>query len=152
MELIDFIIKAKLDGYAAGGEGEEISFDGGYRGFKYANATFSYLDRYTGFNPFSGTETVFRVAGNQPIWIMNYFGKADLPSSELALLYSFLKEAMQLIDHSFPFRGPELFLKNGWRYKNRQNGDLKVFHGTEEVYFEGQKVYELFYHGGVPTG
>ncbi len=152
MELIDFIIAAKLDGYATGGEGKEISFEDGYKGFEYTSRDFSYLDRYTGLNPFTGTETVSRNSDNQLVWIMNYFGKSNSPSNQLGPLYTFLKAAMQHINRSYPFRGPERFESENWEYRNIQSGDLNLFFGREEINLEGKKVYELFYHGGVLAG
>ena len=57
--LIDFIIKAKLSGYAGSGEGQELKFNDGSKGFEFLSGDYRYLDRYNGFNPFSGSERVF---------------------------------------------------------------------------------------------
>ncbi len=64
MELIEFIIKAKLSGYATGGESREKTFDDGSRGFEFESGGYRYQDRYYGFNPFSGTEHVYDAKGD----------------------------------------------------------------------------------------
>jgi len=69
--LIDFIMKAKISGYASGGEGQERKFDDGSLGFEFMANGYKYLDRYYGFNPFSGTEHVYDDNGSL-IWTMNY--------------------------------------------------------------------------------
>ena len=57
MTLIDFILKAKLSGYASGGEGQERKYDDGAVGFEIVARGYRYIDRYHGFNPFAGYDT-----------------------------------------------------------------------------------------------
>ncbi len=74
MALVDFIIKAKIAGYATGGENQELKFDDGSIGFEFASDEHKYIDRYYGFNPFSGTEHIYD-RNEALIWKMNYFGE-----------------------------------------------------------------------------
>lgn len=147
MDLIDFIIKAKIKGYATGGETQELKFDDGSIGFKYASDGLNYIDRYYGFNPFSGTEHVYD-SNNSLIWIMNYYGKILDRSYDEKIIYAFLREAMSLISPEYPFRGPPRLERGNLIYVNQQNGTLDGFNGLETIYERGEKVYCLHYHGG----
>ena len=80
MNLVDFIIKAKLSGYANDGENQEKYFNDGSKGFELTSDDYRYLDKYYGFNPFTGSEHVYK-SDNTLIWAMNYYGGgfAELP-------------------------------------------------------------------------
>lgn len=147
MTLIDFIIKAKLSGYASGGEGQEIEFDDGSKGFELDSDSYKYLDRYNGFNPFAGCEHVYK-PGNTLIWVMNYYGEVLPNCSDPKSIYSFLKEAMLLINAEYPFRGPAQLEKQNFKYVNHQIGSIDSFHGIETIFENEEKAYVLYYHGG----
>ena len=147
MTLIDFILKAKLFGYASGGEGQEKKFDDGSVGFEIVSDGYRYLDRYNGFNPFAGSEQVFD-SNDALLWIMNYFGEVLPSDSETKKIYSFLKKAMLQISPEYPFRGPSKLENQNLRYENKQYGSLDRFHGIESIYENNKKVYILYYHGG----
>lgn len=147
MELIDFIIKAKLSGYATGGESQEQKFEDGSLGFVFENEGYKYIDRYYGFNPFSGTEHLYNNE-NELIWKMNYWGLVIPNSSDPKKIYSFLSDAMSLITIEYPFRGPPIYEKNSLKYTNRQMGSFESFNGVEQIFEENKKVYDLYYHGG----
>ena len=148
MDLLDFILDAKVSGYASGGESQEKTFDDGSRGFEFTRHGYRYLDRYYGFNPFTGTEHIYRANGPL-LWAMNYYGLV-LPACSAAMkVYTFLREAMKLVTPEYPFRGPALFEQGSLRYENQQNGTLEGFHGTESIFENQAKVYLLHYHGGI---
>lgn len=147
MTLIEFILKAKLSGYASGGEGQERKFDDGSVGFEIVSDGFRYLDRYNGFNPFAGSEQIYD-SNNELLWVMNYFGEVLPSGSDTKSIYSFLKEAMLLISTEYPFRGPAKLEEENFRYENQQHGSLGRFHGIERIYENSEKVYVLYYHGG----
>ena len=147
MTLIDFIIKAKLTGYASGGEGQEIEFDDGSKGFELSSDDYQYVDRYHGFNPFAGCEHIYK-PDNTLVWIMNYYGEVFPNCSDPKSIYSFLKEAMLLINPEFPFRGPARLEKHNLSYVNHQHGTIESFHGIESIYNNEEHVYVLYYHGG----
>ncbi len=147
MNLIEFILKAKLSGYASGGEGQERKFDDGSVGFEIVSNGFRYLDRYNGFNPFAGSEHIFD-SNNELLWVMNYFGEVLPSGSDTKKIYSFLKEAMLLISTEHPFRGPERLEKQNLRYENLQHGSIDRFHGIERIFEKNKNVYVLYYHGG----
>ena len=147
MTLIDFILKAKLSGYASGGEGQEKKFDDGSLGFELIANGYKYLDRYNGFNPFAGAEHIYDSKASL-IWIMNYYDEVLPDHSNPKKIYSFLKEAMLLISPEYPFRGPSTLEKENLRYENIQNGTLDSFHGIESIYENNERVCFLYYHGG----
>ncbi|MCD4744484.1 MAG: DUF5680 domain-containing protein [Desulfobacteraceae bacterium] len=147
MTLIDFILKVKLAGYATGGEGLEKKFDDGSIGFEIISDGYKYLDRYNGFNPFAGSEQIYD-SNNTLLWVMNYYGEVLPSGSDPKNIYSFLKEAMQLISPEYPFRGPKKLKKQNLKYENQQYGSLDRFHGIESIYENNEKAYVLYYHGG----
>lgn len=147
MNLLDFILQGKISGYASGGEGQEKVFDDGSRGFESIGHGYRYLDRYYGFNPFTGTEHIYDANGAL-LWVMNYYGQVLPTCSDPTKVYSFLKEAMRLVSPEYPFRGPAMFEQGNLRYENQQSGTLDNFHGTESIFENGEKVYFLHYHGG----
>ncbi|MEA3360258.1 MAG: DUF5680 domain-containing protein [Thermodesulfobacteriota bacterium] len=132
MALIDFIIKAKISGYASGGEGQERKFDDGSLRFELMADGYRYLERYYGFNPFAGTEYIYDV-NDSLIWIMNYYGEALPAHSDPKKIYSFLREAMSSITPAYPFRGSGKLEKDNLQYENIQNGTLDSFHGVESI-------------------
>ena len=148
MTLIDFILKAKIAGYATGGEGNKRKFDDGSVGFEIVSDGYRYFDRYNGFNPFVGSEYVYG-SENTLIWQLNYFGEVLPSNTDSKAIYSFLKDAMQLITPEYPFRGPNTLEKLNLRYENIQNGSLERFHGVESIYEDNVRIYVLYYHGGL---
>ena len=147
MTLLAFILLGKVSGYASGGEGQERTFDDGARGFESTGYGYRYLDRYYGFNPFTGTEQIY-IANGSFLWVMNYYGKVLPTCSDPMKVYTFLKEAMRLVSPDYPFRGPALFEKGNLRYENQQHGTLDSFHGVESIFENHEKIYFLHYHGG----
>jgi hypothetical protein len=146
MELSQFLIKAKISGYATGGEGKELKLeDGGFK-FYYKEHDLEYSDIYYGFNPFFGQEIVRQ--NNRAIWIMNYFGETTFQRKEAVSVYQFLKLALQHPDPKLPLRGPKYFGKDNFIYRNSGNGNIDLFFGEEIIKFENKQVYKLRYHGG----
>ena len=97
MNLLDFILESKNLGYASGGEGQEKTFDDGSRGFEFTRHGYRYVDRYYGFNPFTGTEHIF--AANGPLlWAMNYYGLvlAHMPRPDEGVHFSQGSHAISL--------------------------------------------------------
>jgi len=55
---------------------------------------------------------------------------------------------MMLLTKEKPFRGPSRFNEGDFEYLNEVEGDIYKVKGTETIYFKGEKVYQLEYHGG----
>jgi hypothetical protein len=147
MELIDFIIQSKISSYASAGEGREKKFDDDSVGFEIISDGYRYLDQFNGFNPFAGSEKVFG-EGNELLWVMNYFGEILPSGSDPKKIYYFLREAMRLITPEYPFRGPNSYENQNYRYVNQQYGSFNRFHGIEKIFENDEEVYVLYYHGG----
>ncbi len=146
MELKHFLVEAKRNTYAAGGERKELVLEDGSKEFTYQLDNFEYRDRYFGFNPFIGEEIVS--INEKAIWGMNYRGRIISEDIDVSLLYQFLRQAMSLLESERPFRGPHLFSEGYWKYEDESEGDVDNFSGKEAIYFKNEKVYELIYHGG----
>ncbi len=144
MKLEEFLVKAKKNTYAGNGEGKkprdcskELSFKEG---------TWEYRDKYFGFNPFAGQEVIWK--NNKPVWIMNYRGEVFGDSVSAKEIYEFLKKCLGLVKKDFPFRGPKNFKTRDFKYLNSKEGDISDFKGVEKIFFQGEEVYQLNYHGG----
>ncbi len=147
MDIIEFILKAKVSGYARHAEEQKVKFDDGSIGFKYETDQLSYLDRYYGTNPFAGSEYIYNSDGTL-VWLMNYYGGVTNQHESMEQIYSFLREVMLLITPDYPFRGPERLEGNSFLYENRQIGTIDRFNGTENILYGSDLVYSLHYHGG----
>lgn len=145
--LIDFIIKAKQNTYASGGEGGEKVLADGCRELVFKEKKYEYRDKYFGFNPFAGQEVVFQ--NKQAIWAMNYYGYivAELISAQD--IYQFLKKALKKVTVNKPFRGPSDFTEGDFRYINESEGIIENFKGEEKIFYKEGLVYKLYYHGGL---
>lgn len=146
MDFKQFLIKAKLSGYATGGEGKEIKLEDGGLKFYHQEQDLEYTDIYYGFNPFFGQEIV-RKSG-RTIWIMNYQGETDCDQKDIMSVYSFLKQALQNPDPDLPLRGPRELTKENFSYFNEIIGDMSLFSGEEIIKLDSNQVYKLLYHGG----
>ena len=147
MELIDFIIAAKIAGYASGKEAKKTTFEDNSKGFIFESNGYRYVDRYYGFNPFCGSEFVFDSSGKL-LWSMNYYGRVEPNGDEPSVIYQILKESMLNIDKKFPFRGPLKLVNNEYVYENFQSGSMDRFQGRECISKNDVELYSLNYHGG----
>jgi hypothetical protein len=146
MELDEFLVKAKINGYASSGEGGERILEDRSKELIFEENNFKYRDRYFGFNPFIGEEIVWKEG--EIIWGMHYYGRVlseEIPAKEI---YEFLKEALRQVRKDKPFRGPESFKKEHFEYVNEVNGSVEEFCGIEKIFYNGKEVYRLVYHGG----
>ena len=147
MELIEFVVKAKLNSYAgSGGIGDRLGNDGS-KEFTYREGPYSYRDQYFGFNPFIGEEIIWK--DDEPVWGMNFYGRVkhrDLTDAKE--IYSFLRKALQQVSRDYPYRGPRTFSEGKWRYSNEPAGGVDNFSGNEKIHYNNQEVYSLNYSGG----
>jgi len=145
MNLNNFLVKAKINTYAADGEAGEKIYKDGCQELVFEDNNFKYRDRYYGFNPFIGEEVVQQ--DGKAVWVMNYCGRILSDKIDRKELYSFLRKAMRQVRADRPFRGPAEFIKDDYKYTDKSNGDINNFTGTELIYYQGNKAYELYYHG-----
>lgn len=142
--IIEFLCEAKLKTYASldRQSSEREATKPGSRDLIYQKDDFMYQDTYVGGSNFSGIEGIWEEG--VPIWSMNYIGRAlDAKFSS-----TFLKEALQKVPQQMPFRGPEFYQRGNYTYICSVLGDFNWFQGSELIFYEQQKVYELLFQGG----
>jgi hypothetical protein len=147
-ELLAFIVTAKSKTYI--GSGEKVnshrpnSFD-----MEHKDGVFSYLDSYYGSSNFIGEEIVYFMG--RAIWGMNYYGKLlrdDMISA--AGVGEVLKQSLSNLYTEGRFLGPyEFTTEDGFTYIDTNEGDFRYFTGKEYILKDGEKIYELTYHGGL---
>lgn len=150
-EFINFLIAAKKRTYAS--LGDDASVEPVFKGSKqleYKIGKYLYRDIYYGMRFFIGQEVV--EFDNKPIWSMVYSGSVmpDIKLERMREIYSFLREAMRLLDHENSYRGPKEFKNEMYIYCNQSEGNIDNFCGIERISFLNgrENVYELRYSGG----
>ena len=145
-QLSKFLVKAKINTYASGGEGEEKILSDGSKEFEFGEKEFKYRDRYFGYGSFIGEEIVWQ--NEKVVWGMNYYGEIVSEIIPAKQIYQFLQEALKEVMESKPFRGSNNFKKDDFRYANEVKGTVEKFEGREEIFYKDKLVYRLSYHGG----
>ena len=140
-ELVDFLICAKHNTYAAKGAECEPSRPGSHD-LRYEKGEYFYLDTYVGGECFSGEEAVWK--DNVPVYAMNYCGRVLNPNFS----GDFLKAALLLVPEDKPYRGPDFYQENDSVYSCNVCGDIDWYQGYEEISYKGMRVYECYFHGG----
>ncbi len=140
-KMVTFLVKAKRNTYAAKAA-EEMPSRPQSHDLRYEEGNYLYLDTYLGGELFSGEEAVWEKG--VPVYAMNYSGRV------LTKDFSgdFLKAALQAVTEDFPFRGPAYFQDNDYVFTCKAGGDISWFQGYEEIFYQNQKVYECYFHGG----
>ena len=137
-------MSAKKETYAAGKESKKLT--DGFEELSYEEGEFFYRDRWKGGNKFGGEEIVQK--DSKIIWLMNYYGRIISDKANSELIYKFLREAMGLVEEGQPFRGPPRYINGDFEYITEIEGELFSFKGTEKIFFKGEEVYRLYFHGG----
>ncbi len=140
--LIDFLIRAKRNTYAAKSGMVDSSRQKSHD-LAYQEGDYYYYDTYLGGKCFSGEEAVW-IKG-VPAWAMNYSGRVIGEGFS----GDFLKEALLHVPREYPYRGPLYFAQGPNAYHAVIQGKFEWYSGMEEIFFEGRKVYECMFHGGV---
>jgi len=152
-ELVQFIITAKSQTYAAGGGASSTIVTAlltDSHQLEYRAGTLFYRDIYFGQAYFVGQETVYHA--NTAIWSMCYAGGwTDQLTSEddIGRISLLLQNALKRVPADFPFRGPHEYDEASCHYRNSPNGNVERFNGNEHITCGSRKVYELHYSGGI---
>lgn len=139
--LIQFLIKAKRDGYASGESTTIKEKDGSYS-TKFEEGDFKFHDNWKGGEPFGGSEIVYYKG--KPVWMMVYYGEEE----ENAGAIPTLRKALSKMPNSFPARGPEILEDGDFKYENKWTGSISKFSGQETIFLSGKEVYSAIYAGG----
>lgn len=150
-ELIHFLLHAKRQVYALRGDRVSmVPLLPGSKQLEYYEAPFFYRDIYCGMTFFVGQEIVY--FREQPIWSMSYSGGIILEAAnpdEMPDIYVCLRQALCLVTYERPFRGPQRYLADPYRYLDATQGDIARFCGEEMIMRASTRVYELRYSGGL---
>ncbi|HHX13260.1 MAG TPA: hypothetical protein GX731_10590 [Clostridiales bacterium] len=141
-ELIEFLIRAKRNTYAGKGA-ETTSSRPNSHDLIYEENELKYIDTYLGGRCFTGEEAIWK--DNKPLWAMNYSGRVIGANFSC----DFLKDALYHAPENKPFRGPDYYEDGEYTYTCSVNGDPDWYQGYEEIKYQGQKIYECYYHGGI---
>jgi hypothetical protein len=143
-DFIRFFVSAKIAAYA-GGAAESASTRPASHDLRYAEGAYEYVDTYLGGFEFIGEEAVWK--NGAPLWGMNYYGYmlvAEMPEG----FSHFLKESLKLVPAEAPYRGPETYSEGEFEYRCAWKGVLEYFTGREEIWWKGEEIYALDFHGG----
>jgi hypothetical protein len=145
-EIIEFIRKAKKQGYASQINTFKKTKDGGKTcTFKLGNL--KYIDSYFGNLIDCGQERVYE--NGKVIWMMAYRG-GMIKNEELHNeAFNFLKKCIFKMPKKFPVRGPKQLKINDWVYENNWDGNIESFIGSENIYYKGEKICFRNYLGGI---
>ncbi|MFH2019557.1 MAG: DUF5680 domain-containing protein [bacterium] len=151
-DLSKFIKKAASSTYAGGEEYEKVPERPGFFELVFTEGDWSYRDSYTGFYRSSGMEVV-RFQDNI-VWTTNYGGGMVEGKNELAReTFNFLKAAMLNKPSDWDsFRGPNTFREGSFEYKYSQTGDISLFHGEEEIFYQDKLIFFHRIIGGIVVG
>ncbi|MCL2397588.1 MAG: DUF5680 domain-containing protein [Defluviitaleaceae bacterium] len=144
-DVIDFLVKAKKATFAGEGARAEPSRPNS-KDLHYVEGKLKYIDTYLGMTNFAGEEALWE--NDIPFWSMNYMGRVLSEDISVELLWRFLNEALLLVPKEYPYRGPLHYDNGDFAYRCAVNGDFHWFSGVEEIFYKGNKVYELLFHGG----
>lgn len=123
-----------------------------HKEFTWKDGPWNYSDSFSGVTQCWGREIVF--LATIPYWILQY-GPAKIvgEQSDCQLPFainSLLKRVISLSQKKKRFipRGPETFAYNGFTYKCKWTGNIKLFYGSEEVFKDDQVVFRMDFNGG----
>ena len=142
--LIEFLIKAKKHGYAAGGEDVVSRQADGSKSTTFEQGDFRYHDNYFGGEPFGGREVVW--FKQKPYWMMVYYGQNR---HDPKILIPFLVKALSQPDTAMPLRGPKVLMGEEFVYINNWKGTMEKFSGQEYIYNKEKQLYYALYQGGL---
>jgi len=146
-ELKKFLVKAKKATYAAGEAAKSIKEPDQSTSLIFTAGDWKYHDNYFGGEPFGGREVAFYK--DKPVYIMVYYGLVDKNITDFKSIYEFLQQALLLIPEDNPYRGPESFQNNDFKYKNKFEGKVDNFSGEEKIYQNNKLIYQAKYIGGL---
>ena len=146
---LSFLIKAKLNAYAAQGDDASVPpVLNGSKQLEFEEGPFTYRDIYFGMCYFIGQETAYH--NDVPVWSMCYGGGVPQSYSEEEArnIYRILQQSLRLVSHEYPYRGPKEFIIDSYVYTDNHAGSLESFQGIERITKNSIEVYRLDYFGG----
>jgi len=145
-DLKKFIYSASRATYASGDESMKVKQSDGSTTIEFIEGDWRFHDNYFGGEPYGGREVVF--FQGKVVWMMVYYGRVLIENNN-AEVYGILMEALRNTIVDTPYRGPEMFEKDNWRYENKLDGTVEYLSGAENILRNGKCVYEAKYIGGL---
>lgn len=141
LDMVPFLLRAKRLTYAGKSNITTPSRLASHD-YEYSEGDLRYQDTYLGGEHFAGEEAVWYQG--LPVYSMNYVGRVlhDSFSGD------FLKEALLHVPEDIPYRGPLCYHNGDFTYHCNVRGEFHWFQGYEEIFCQGNKVYECYFHGG----
>ena len=139
--LLAFLARASRETYVGYGEETAPSRPASHD-YHYQEGAWEYIDTWLGGESFAGEEAVW--LNGRAVYAMNYCGRVVSENFS----GDFLKAALRAAPAEKPFRGPARYENGDNRYECTLHGDLDWFQGYEEIRWQGEQVYECFFHGG----
>ena len=155
-ELKEVLIAGRLDCYVNTSPTFNPYQPGGIYDWEFEVLVGRYLfkDSYRGTNPYSGVEYVLNEGNPLPLWSCDYVGYAKLkPQVEEKDIYGLLKKGRG----SHLKSGEDNFFKNfdfdesQFTYQSRFNGSISGLLQIEEIYHEGDLVFQQISSGHLNT-
>ena len=78
----------------------------------------------------------------------NYIAEVVSDKVPLSDIYDFQREVLGQPDPNHLMRGPASYSNAPYSYTNQIEGDLTFFKGHEQIFFNGEEVYRMTFHGG----
>jgi hypothetical protein len=145
--LHDFIVRAKQATYVGSGQ-KLLPYRLGSHDLQFTEGDWAYHDSYLGDRDFIGQEVVYY--RSQVVWGMNYFGRILQPDRiSAAEAGQVIKASLSRMYREGRFLGGFEYTLENFKYVDTSQGDVQFFQGQEWIERDGNKVYELIYHGGV---
>jgi hypothetical protein len=144
--IIDFIAKAKKQGYASATDTFKKTEDGG-KTCLVKEGDLTYTDTYFGNIIDCGQERVYQ--NEKVIWVMAYRGGIIKKEELHSEAFNFLKKCISKMPKNFPARGPKILKQGKWKYENIWKGDIEGFTGEENIYYDNKKICFRNYVGGL---
>ena len=146
-ELTRFIVKAKAASYVGGGK-EIPPCRAGAHDLEFSDGAWRYLDSYFGGQDFIGEEVVYYE--EKPVWAMNYYGRILVPEKITgAETGQVIKASLSVMYQQGRFLGGFNLTVGKDVYHDTSRGDTASYSGKEWIERDGERVYELTYHGGL---
>ncbi|MCK5128983.1 MAG: helix-turn-helix transcriptional regulator [Clostridiales bacterium] len=139
----EFLFEGKKNTYAAGAPQDKVSSRPYSHDLTYKRGNFLYIDTYLGSEIFLGEEALW--IDKNPVWAMNYQGRVLHEMFDGKIF----KNALVLGCEKQLYRGPLVYQHKKFSYHCKYDGDFNWFQGYEEMFYESEKIYEGYFHGGI---
>lgn len=149
-EIEKFLVEAKMQTYANVNAPKINSSRLNSKDYEYKKNGMIYHDTYFGGTKFIGEEIIY--IDNDIYWGMNYFGVTLDENLGEEAMDNALRPALMMVGRDssiIPVRGPKEYINGDYKYTFEIEGNLENFIGTETVYKNNKKIYELKCNGGL---